>query len=58
MVSTRDFFLLLGEPEWSFENLKKWFSKRKNAFKRLKWSGAGKNDGVQKDEESSENMHF
>ena len=51
MVSMRDFFLLLGELERLFENLKKRFSKRKNALKRLKRSGTGRNDGVRKAED-------
>ena len=54
----RDFFLLLGEPERLFENLKKRFSKRKNALKRLKRSGAGRNDGVQKAEEELRKYAF
>ena len=54
----RFFFLLLREPERLFENLKKRFSKRKNALKRLKRSGAGRNDGVQKAEEELRKYAF
>ena len=52
------FFLLLGEPERLFKNLKKRFSNRKNALKRLKRSGAGRNDGVQKVEEELRKYAF
>ena len=58
MVSMRDFFSLSGEPERLFENLKKRFNKRKNALGRLKRSGAGKNDGVQKAEEELRKYAF
>ena len=54
----RDFFLLLGEPERLFENLKKRFSKRKNAIKILKRFGAGRNDRVQKAEEELRKYAF
>ena len=58
MVSMRVCFLLLGEPERLFKNLKKRFSKRKNALKRLKRSGAGRNDGVRKAEEELRKYAF
>ena len=58
MVSMRDFFLLLGEPKRLLENLKKRLSKKKNPLKRLKGSGAGRNDGVQKAEEEFRKYAF